>query len=58
MWEFGGPVDGEAEVEKQKQFVGSIGGSTGVKKAGNVVLAANRFIKAGAEAGAQTGAED
>jgi len=35
---------------KRKEFVGTIGGSTGVKKAVNVVLAANRFMKAGAEA--------
>jgi len=50
VWEFGGPIHGAAEEAKRKEFVGTIGGSTGVKKAVNVVLAANRFMKAGAEA--------
>ena len=52
VWEFGGPVNGDnaAESTKSKEFVGSIGGSTGVKKAVNVVLAAGRFARAGANA--------
>ena len=46
------------ELEKQKEFYGNIGGSTGVKKAVNAVLAVGRFVKAGNEHAAKTGADE